>query len=167
MGKLGKITIFNGTTRENHHFQCENYGKSPLSMVKRWNYGRGWVMWKMGTWLMKHMDSITLFLMGKHTFFNGPFSSSLCHKLPEGISLRHWSMFSPKNLVKNQAIQDLTISENGLISFHQSVPCRAEVPMDILSLRTSDLRRLWNQASSRETELGRSRFRNGGWCQQA
>ena len=27
MGKLWKITIFDGKTMENHHFQWENYGK--------------------------------------------------------------------------------------------------------------------------------------------
>ena len=36
MGKLWKITIFNGNTMENHHFHWENYAKSPFSLGKLW-----------------------------------------------------------------------------------------------------------------------------------
>ena len=34
MGKLWKITIFNGKTMENHHFSWENYGKTQFFMGK-------------------------------------------------------------------------------------------------------------------------------------
>ena len=36
MGKLWKITMFNGKTMENHHFKLENYGKSQSLMGNLW-----------------------------------------------------------------------------------------------------------------------------------